>query len=165
VDVTKLGTDFVDQLNTLDDWRISMDGKEMGLDKVVDSFMAQFAPDVLAEIPSDDEEQIGNLVLVGSAQLRKWVEHIARTRVELDFLSARQTEKTVEGEHLVYSKPLPWGGIGIALPIIAPYSMRANRDRFMEVGAVFLQYGEDQKIHRFRLFLSEKSPVEAGGRP
>ena len=155
----KLGTDFVDRLNALDDWRISVDGKEVGVDKVVDGFMALFAPDVLAEVPSDDEEQIGPLELVGAAQLRKWVEKIARSRVQLDFLLVRQTEKTVEGEHMVYSKPLPWGGLGIAFPVIAPYSMRENRERFMEVGAVFLQYGEDEKIHRFRLYLSEKSPV------
>jgi len=162
VDVTKLGTDFVDKLNTLDDWRLSMDGKEVGLDKVVDAFMADFAPDVLAELPSDDEEQIGPLALNGTAQLRKWVEKYARTHVELDILLVRQTEKTVEGEFMVYSKPLPWGGVGIAFPMIVPYSMRVNRNKFLEIGTVFLQYGPDQKIHRFQLYMSEKSPVSGG---
>src|SRR3954468_19330748 len=79
VDVTKLGTDFVDKLNTLDDWRLSMDGKEVGLDKVVDAFMVDFAPDVYANLPTDDEEQIGPVELRGTAQLRKWVENYART--------------------------------------------------------------------------------------
>lgn len=157
---TKLATDFVDRLNTLDDWRLSMDGKEVGVDKIVDGFMAPFAPDVLAELPPDDEEQIGPLELNGAAQLRKWVEKIARSRVELGFLLGRQTQNAVEGELMVFSKPLPWGGLGIAFQVIAPYSLRENRERFMEVGAVFLQYDEDGKIHRFRLYLSEKSPVD-----
>jgi hypothetical protein len=164
LDATKLGTDFVDLLNTLDDWRISMDGKEVGIDKVVDNFMSHFAPDVLAEVPTDDEEQIGRLELVGATQLRKWVDHIARTRVELEFLLVRQTERSTEGEQMVYMKPLPWGGLGIAFQLIAPYSMRADRKSFLELGSVFLQYSDDQKIHRFRMYLSEKTPLEGGGR-
>jgi hypothetical protein len=165
IDVTKLGTDFVDKLNTLDDWRLSMDGKEVGLDKIVDAFMADFAPDVFAELPSDDEEQIGPLELHGSAQVRKWVEKLARSRVELDYLLSRQTEKTVEGEFMVYSKPLPWGGVGIAFPVLAPYSTRVNRDKFLEMETVFLQYGPDQKIHRFQMYISEKAPVKGGREP
>jgi hypothetical protein len=164
LDATKLGTDFVDLLNTLDDWRISMDGKEVGLDQVVDNFMSHFAPDVIAEVPSDDEEQIGRLELVGAAQLRKWVDHIARTRVELDFLTVRQTQGTTEGEQMIYMKPLPWGGLGIAFQLLAPYSMRVNRNTFLEAGSVFLQYSDDAKIRRFRLYLSEKTPLERGGR-
>lgn len=165
IDVTKLGTDFVDKLNTLDDWRLSMDGKEVGLDKIVDAFMADFAPDVFAELPSDDEEQIGPLELHGSAQVRKWVEKLARSRVELEYLLSRQTEKTVEGEFMVYSKPLPWGGVGIAFPVLAPYSTRVNRDKFLEMETVFLQYGPDQKIHRFQMYISEKAPVKGGREP
>jgi len=165
VDVTKLGTDFVDKLNTLDDWRLSMDGKEVGLDKIVDAFLADFAPDVIAELPTDDEEQIGPLELHGTTQFRKWVEKIARSRVELEYLLARQTEKTVEGEFMVYSKPLPWGGVGIAFPVLAPYSTRVNREKFLEVETVFLQYGPDQKIHRFQMYISDKAPVKGGREP
>jgi hypothetical protein len=162
MDVIKLGTDFVDKLNTLDDWRLSMDGKEVGFDKVVDAFMGDFAPDVFAELPADDEEQIGPVELHGIAQLRKWVEKIARSRVELEYLLVRQTEKTVEGEFMVFSKPLPWGGVGIAFPILAPYSTRENREKFLEMETVFLQYGPDQKIHRFQMYVSDKSPVRGG---
>jgi hypothetical protein len=165
VDVAKLGTDFVDKLNTLDDWRLSMDGKEVGLDKIVDAFMADFAPDVFAELPADDEEQIGPLELHGIPQVRKWVEKQARSRVELEYLLARQTEKTVEGEFMVYSKPLPWGGVGIAFPILAPYSTRVNRERFLETDTVFLQFGSDQKIHRFQMYVSDKSPLKGGREP
>jgi hypothetical protein len=161
-DSTKLGTDFVDNFNRLSNWRLSMDGKEVGLDKVVDAFMADFAPDVFAELPSDNEEQIGPLELHGTAQLRKWAEEFSRSRVELHFLVVRQTEKTFEGEYMVYSKPLPWGGVAIAFPMYTAYSTRVNRDRFLEMGTVFLQYGQDQKIKRFQLYLSDKSPIRGG---
>jgi len=162
VDVTKLGTDFVDKLNTLDDWRLSMDGKEVGLDKIVDAFMADFAQDVIAELPSDDEEQIGPVGLIGPAQVRRWVEKFARTHVDLDILLVRQTEKTVEGEYMVFSRPLPWGGVGIAFPMLVPYALRENRQKFLEIGNVYLQYGPDQKVHRFQMYMSEKSPISGG---
>ena len=162
VDVTKLGTDFVDKLNTLDDWRLGMDGKEVGLDKVVDAFMADFAPDVFAELPTDDEEQIGPLELRGAPQLRKWVENYARTHVELEFLMVRQTEKTVEGEYMVYSRPLPWGGVGVAFSVLAPVIMRADRSKFLELQTVFVQYGPDQKIRRLQIYQSNKAPMRGG---
>ncbi len=37
--------------------------------------------------------------------------------------------------------------------------MRQDRSQFLEVGAVFVQYGEDGQIHRFRLIQSEKEKV------
>ena len=162
VDVTQLAVNWVDRLNDLCNWRLSMTGTEEQADEVVNRMMELFAPDVIAQVPPHDEEQIGPLELNGTAQLRKWAEKFARSHVDLGFLVLRQTEKTVEGEHMVYSKPLPWGGLGVAFPILAPYSLRVNRDKFLVVGGVFLQYGEDQKIHRFQLYLSEKSPVRGG---
>jgi hypothetical protein len=159
LDATKLGTDFVDLLNTLDDWRISMDGKEEGIDKVVDNFMSHFAPDVLAEVPPHDEEQIGPVVLDGSGQVRKWVEKFARSNVSLKYILTRQTQKEYEGEVMVYSKPLPWGGLGVSFQIIAAYSLRQDRRRFVEPGAVFLQFRPDGKIERLRLIQSEKNEV------
>ena len=71
----------------------------------------------------------------------------------------RQTKKQFEGEKLVYSTPLPWGGLGISFPIIAVYSTREDRRRFMSPGMVVLQTGEDKKIHRFRLYLTELAEV------
>jgi len=37
--------------------------------------------------------------------------------------------------------------------------LRKDRRRFMEPGAVFIQYREDGKIQRFRLLLTEKDEV------
>ncbi|HYR84928.1 MAG TPA: hypothetical protein VE422_12680 [Terriglobia bacterium] len=155
----QLAMNWVDRLNALDDWHISDDGKEEGVDAVVDRMMELFTPDVLAEVPPHDEEQLGPVMLVGSGQVRKWVDKLARTHVKLNYVIKRQTEKEVEGELMVYSKPLPWGGLGISFQIIAGYSLRKDRRRFMELGAVFIQFREDGKIQRFRLLLAEKDQV------
>ena len=155
----QLATEFLDRLNALDDWYLSVDGKEDAVDQVVDRFMALFTPDALAEVPPHDDEQIGPVMLVGNAQVRKWVDKIARTRVQLNYIVKRQTEKEFEGELMVYSKPLPWGGLGISFQLIAGYSMRTDRRRFMEPGALFIQYREDGKIQRFRLLQTEKDEV------
>jgi hypothetical protein len=98
-------------------------------------------------------------MLVGKAQVRKWMDKIARSLVSLNYIVKRQTEKEFEGEYMVYSKPLPWGGVGISFQIIAAYSLREDRRRFMEPGAVFIQYGEDGKIRRLRLLQTEKDQI------
>lgn len=158
-DANKLAVEWVDRVNALDDWYLSVDGKEEGINQVVDRMMELFTPDVLAEVPPHDEEQMGPVMLVGSGQVRKWVEKIARSHVKINYVIKRQTEKEFEGELMVYSKPLPWGGLGISFQTIAAYSLRKDRRRFMEPGAVFLQFREDGKIQRIRLLLAERDEV------
>ena len=161
LDATFLGQEWVDRINTLDDWRISMDGREEGLDDVVDGFLELLAPDVLVEVPPHDENQIGPVMLIGTEQVRPWAEKFARTWVDVVYSLKRQTEKEIEGERMVYSKQLPWGGLGVSFPIFLDYLARADRRRFWEVGAVFIQYGEDGIIQRFRIFQTEKEEVIA----
>jgi hypothetical protein len=158
----KVAEDWVKRLNALDDWYITSDGKESPeLKQVVDSMMELYAPDVLAEVPPHDPDQIGPVMLRGSANVRKWVERIATTRVRLLYLNKRQTGERgeFEGERLVYSAPLPWGGVGIAFQVLATYSLREDRRRFTAPGVVILQFGEDGKIHRLRLFEPELTQV------
>src|SRR5262245_54399308 len=100
----QLAVDWVDRLNALDDWHLSVEGKEEGIDPVVDRMMELFAPDVVAEVPPHDEEQLGPVMLVGSGQVRKWVDKLARSHVKLNYIIKRQTEKEFEGELMVYSK-------------------------------------------------------------
>ena len=159
LDATLLAQEWVDRLNALDDWHITVDGKEEGVDPLVDRFMERLTPDALVEVPPHDEEQIGPVMLVGTKQVRQWADKFARSHVELRYLLKRQTEKEFEGELMVYTKTLPWGGLGVSFPIIAAYSMREDRRRFMDVGAVFIQYDPDGKIQRFRLIQSEKDEV------
>ena len=158
----KLADEWIKRLNALDDWYLSADGKEEGVEQVVNSMMELYAPDVIAEVPPHDEDQIGPVMLRGSGNVRKWVDRIARSQVRLNYIIKRQTEGPTgdyEGWRLVYSTPLPWGGKGIAFPIIGVWSLREDRRRFMAPGAVFIQYGVDGKIRRLRLFLAEIDQV------
>ncbi len=157
----KLGMAFLDGMNSLAGWHISMDGKEDEVNQVVDRMMEQFAADVIAEVPPHDEEQLGPVMLVGSAQVRKWVDKIARSKVDIAYVIKRQTEKEFEGEYMIFSRPLPWGGIGVAIQVIAAATDRFDRRRYMEPGAVFLQFNEAGKIWRLRLIQAEKDEVVA----
>ena len=49
--------------------------------------------------------------------------------------------------------------LSIAFQVMASYTQREDRKRFFETGAAFIQYGEDGKIRRLRLILSEKDEV------
>lgn len=151
----QLAEEWVDALNALDNWRLSMDGQEQGFDEVVDRVMEPYAPDVISNLPPHDEDQIGPVMLRGSEQLRKWVEKIARTHVRLDYIRNRRTGGEFQGAYLVYSTPLPWGGLGISFRIVAAYSLREDRRRFMAPGVVFLEFSEDRQIQRLRLYLTE----------
>ena len=136
--------EWIKRLNALSDWYISVDGKEEGIDQRVDSMMELYASDVIAEVPPHDPDQIGPVMLRGSANVRKWVDKIARTQARLNYGIARQTggpTAEFEGWQLVYSTPMPWGGTAIAFQIRATWSLRENR------------------IHRLRLFLAETSEV------
>jgi hypothetical protein len=158
-DVVELAVDWVDRMNGLSNWFLSMDGSEDQVDRVVDRMMELFAPDVLAEVPPHDEKQIGPVLLRGADQFRLWVDKVARSQVDIEYKLQLQTQSYWEGEPMVYSKPLPWGGVGLSFRVNAVYKARKDRTKYLEYGAVFLQYNEDGKIDRLRFLLSEKSEV------
>jgi len=160
----KLAIEWVDRMNELSNWYLTVDGKEDGAQKVVDHMMEMFAPDVIAEVPPHDERQLGSVQLVGAAQVRKWVEKIAKSEVDIKFVIKRQTMKEFEGEYMIFSRPLPWGGLGVAVQLLEADSQREDRKRFMQVGGAFLQFSPEGKIYRLRLVLSEKEEiVDLGG--
>ena len=163
-DTTKLADEWMKRMNALDDWHLTADGKEEGLKEVVDDMMGLFTPDVLADVPPHDDEQIGSVMLRGSALLRQWVEKIARTQVRLNYIRTAQTMKEFNGYRPVFFTEFPWGGYGISFHIIGSWSMREDRlnKRFMAPGAVFLQYNGEGKIYRMRLYLTEITRVVAG---
>src|SRR5262249_26424158 len=155
----KLADEFMLRLNALDDWSLSSKGKEEGLDQVLDRMMELYAPDVIAQVPPFDADQRGPVQLRASAQLRKYFDRIARTQVRLAYIIPLQTAKEYEGVEVIYSKQLPWGGLGVSFQVIAVYSVRQNRHRLMSPGMVVLQTGADKKINRVRLYLTELSEV------
>ena len=164
LDPLKLSDDWITRLNNLSNWYLTVEGKEMGRDELVNSMMELYTPDVVADVPPHDEEQIGSVMLRGTALLRQWVEKIARSQVRLNYIRTAQTNGEFNGVRPVFSTPLPWGGLGISFQIIGAWSMREDRlnKRFMAPGAVFLQFNEDGKIYRLRLYLTEIIRVVAG---
>ena len=69
--------------------------------------MEAFAPDAIVQVPPHDEEQIGPVVLVGSEQVRKWVDKIARSQVNINYKIQRQTQNAADGEIMVHSSHCP----------------------------------------------------------
>jgi len=159
----KQAEDFIKRLDALSTWYLSPDGKEEGVEPLVNNMMDVFAPDVLAEVPPHDKDQIGPVMLRGKENVQKWVDAIARTQVRLLYFLQRQTEGPTgdyEGWRLVYTAKLPWGGQAISFPIKAVWSQREDRKRFFAPGNVTIQYGTDGKIHRLRILLGEIEEME-----
>jgi hypothetical protein len=160
----KQAEDFIKRLDALSDWHLSLDGKEEGVDQLVDSMMELFAPDALAEVPPHDRDQIGPVMLRGKENVRKWVDRIAHTQVRLLYYMRRQTDGPTgdfEGWRLVYTAKLPWGGTGLTFPIMGVWSERDTRKRFTAPGYVTIQYGADGKIRRLRILLGEIEEIES----
>jgi len=160
-DPLQMAEDWLARLNNLSNWTLTFEGKEVGREDLVNKMMELYAPDVVAEVPPHDDEQIGPVILRGRANVQKWVDKISRTQVRLLYIQRRQTKKQFEGTKLIYSTPLPWGGVGISFEIIAAWSRREDRRKFTGPGSVFLQYNADGKIDRLRLYVAEISEVKA----
>ncbi len=163
-DTTKLADEWMKRMNALDDWSLSPEGKEVGLEEVINNMMDLFTPDVLADVPPHDDEQMGSVMLRGAPLLRQWVEKIARTQVRLNYIRLAQTMKEFNGVRPIFYTELPWGGFGISFQIIGAWSVREDRlnKRYMAPGSVFLQYNDEGKIYRMRLYLTEITRVVAG---
>src|SRR5262245_27660576 len=160
-DPLQMAEDWLARLNNLSNWTLTFEGKEVGRQDLVNKMMDLYAPDVVAEVPQHDDEQIGPVILRGRGNVQKWVDKISRTQVRLLYIQRRQTKKQFEGTKVIYSTPLPWGGVGISFEIIAAWSRREDRRKFTGPGSVFLQYNADGKIDRLRLYVAEISEVKA----
>ena len=75
----QLAEDWMARLNNLSNWYLTFEGKEMGREDLVNKMMELYAPDVVAEVPPHDDEQIGPVILRGKANVQKWVDKISRT--------------------------------------------------------------------------------------
>src|SRR5215510_16514963 len=96
-DPLQLAEDWMARLNNLSNWTLTFEGKEVGREDLVNKMMELYAPDVVAEVPPHDDEQIGPVILRGRANVQKWVDKISRTQVRLLYIQRRQTKKQFEG--------------------------------------------------------------------
>src|SRR5262249_44389738 len=72
-DPLQLAEDWLARLNNLSNWTLTFEGKEVGREDLVNKMMELYAPDVVAEVPPHDDEQIGPVILRGRGNVQKWV--------------------------------------------------------------------------------------------
>jgi hypothetical protein len=155
----QLADEWFTRLNALDDWYISVDGREEN-SAVVDRFMELYGPDAYHQV-GPSENQIGPVVFHGTAAIRKWADDFSKKYVNVNYRVEYKTsrEKTLQP---FYSIQMPWGGTGTSTEFAAVYTNRIDRRQFVVPGAVFFLFDEAGKIQNVRLYLLKDELVEIG---
>src|SRR5207247_11367682 len=92
-DTLQLAEDWMVRWNNLTNYSLSFEGKEVGREELVNKMMELYAPDVVAEVPPHDDDQIGPVILRGSALVQKWVDRMSRTQVRLLYIHRSKTNR------------------------------------------------------------------------
>jgi len=155
-DGEKLFHEWMNRVNALDDWFITMDGKEQP-EQVVDRVVDLYAPDAI-QFVGPNEKQIGVVTLSGLEAIRQWADNIARTRRQIAWRLVSRTldEKTAA---LLVTRA-PWGGYSVAAEITFAFTDRFTDRRFQIPGMVLLDFGKEGKISRTRLYLLKDEEEE-----
>jgi hypothetical protein len=145
------------RLNALDDWYISVDGREE-TDAVVDRFLELYSPDAFHQV-GPSENQLGPVVFHGREGIRKWATDFAKKYVQLgyriDYIT--RSEKPAQ---LVYSTRPPWGGTAAAAEFTAVYTNRQDRKRIIVPGSAFFLFDDAGKLQRIRLYMLRDETAE-----
>ena len=145
------------RLNALDDWYISVSGKEE-TDPVVDRFLELYTKDAFHEV-QPNENQLGHVIFHGPEGIRKWATDFAKKYVQLayriDYIT--RSEKPTQ---LFYSTKPPWGGLAAAVEFSAVYTNREDRKRIFIPGSAFFLFDDAGKITRVRLYLLKDETAE-----
>ena len=152
----QLFNEWLIRLNALDDWFISMDGKEQP-EQVVNALMELYAPDAV-QFVGPNEKQIGLVTLSGLDAIRKWVDNFARTRRQIAWRLASRTLDEKTASLLVVSAP--WGGSSVSAEITVAFTDRYSDRRFQIPGMVLVDFSGDGKIRRVRLYLLKDEAEE-----
>jgi hypothetical protein len=150
LDADKLIREWFRRLNALDNWFITVDGKEEP-EGVVNSMVDLYAPDAL-QFVGPGEDQLGTVTLSGQVGIRKWADDFARKYVQLAWRLQDQTvqEKTAD---LIMTTIPPWGGLAASVEFTAFWGERETRRRFFGPGIASFQFNESGKIRRLRIYL------------
>jgi hypothetical protein len=148
------------RLNELDDWYISVDGREENA-AVVDRFVDLYAEDAYHQV-GPAAHQIGPVVYHGKERIRKWADDFSRNYVQVAFrtIYMTQKEKTITP---FYAMQAPWGGTGAAIEFVAAYRNRQDRRTFTQPGAVFFVFNDEGKISNVRIYMAADELFETGG--
>lgn len=145
------------RLNALDDWWITVDGKEEP-EALVNSFLDLYSADAFHQV-GPSERQLGPVVFHGRDGIRKWATDFAKKHVQLgyrvDFIT--RAEKPTQ---LFYSTKPPWGGTGAAVEFTAVWTNREDRKRIIVPGGAFFLFDGAGKIDRVRLYMLRDETAE-----
>ena len=108
-----------------------------------------------------NENQLGPVMYYEHAGVRKWADYYASTFFDLAYCINMQTAREITA-NLVYSTPLPWGGLAVSVEFTAIYTFRDGEKKFMAPGAAFFQFAEDGRIQRLRLYELKDETFEVG---
>lgn len=157
LDADKLVREWVRRLDALDDWWITMDGKEEP-EPVVNRMADLFAPDALLFVgPSED--QLGTVMYSGHKGIRKWADDFARKYVQLAYRLQDQTAKEETADLILTTVP-PWGGLAASAEFTAVYTLRESRRKFMAPGSAFFVFDEEGKIKKLRVYINKEEVQE-----
>jgi hypothetical protein len=124
----------------------------------VDRFVELYDSNVL-QFTGPNENQIGPVTYSGLEGVRKWADNFAHSYSKSEFRVQVHTEH-VKTAGLLHTIQPPWGGLSVAVELTAFYTMRESHKSFMAPGAVFLEFAENGKIRRARIFLQKDETVE-----
>jgi hypothetical protein len=142
--------EFFGRLNALDDWFISMDGKEQN-QTVVDRFVELFSPDAYCQV-GPSKNQLGGVTYHGLAGIRKWADEFSRTYLDLNYRINFKTRRE-QTTKPVYAFQMPWGDSGVAVEFTAVHTNRSDRKRSWMPGAAFFMFDKEGKIVDLRLYM------------
>ena len=157
------------RLNALDDWspdnlenKVEEESEEPESEEpepvldpddsapLVESFVELFRPDAMAFV-RPNQQQLGPVMYLGHEGVRKWADHKARTFFELAYRLNDQTAREIT-TNLIYSTPIPWGGLAASVEFTAMYAFRDGEKQYTLPGTAFFQFAEDGRIKWLRLY-------------
>jgi hypothetical protein len=155
----QLADEWFTRLNELDDWYISVDGKEENT-SVVDRFVELYSVDAYHQV-GPSESQIGSVVYHGPEGIRKWADEFSKKYVAVNYRVEYKTRKEQTLQPF-YTITLPWGGTGASTEFAAVYTNRQDRRQFVVPGSIFFLFDAAGKIESVRLYLLRDEAVEIG---
>lgn len=155
----QLADEWFTRLNELDDWYISLDGKEENA-SVVDHFVEMFGANAYLQV-GPSENQLGSVVYHGPEAIRKWADEFSKKYVAVNYRVEYKTRKEQTLQPF-YTIAMPWGGTGASTEFAAVYTNREDRKQFVIPGSIFFLFDSAGKIDSVRLYLLRDEAVEIG---
>jgi hypothetical protein len=145
--------EWIKRLNALADWTAEGDAA-----KRVEKFVEIYDREAF-QFTGPNEDQIGMATYSGTDGIRVWAARFGQRWSKSEYQIQVQTwqEKTAG---LLHTTEPPWGGVSVALELLTLGTARDTKKRIAAPAAAFLQFTEQGKIRRVRLYLLKDETFE-----